>query len=295
VLEPFAEQFPGRFINVGVAEQNMVGVATGLADAGFLPFIYSIAPFAVLRPFEFIRNGPVLHRLPVRIVGVGGGFDYGLAGPSHHALEDVGALRMLPGLTLIAPADSAQACAALEQTWHLPGPVYYRLGTDDRVPVPGLRGRFELGRLQIVSRGSDIVLLAMGAIAHEVAAAGRLLSARGVGCTVAVVASLSPAPVADLERCLSRCRTALAVEEHYVNGGLGSLVAEVIAENGLDCRLVRCGVRKPADGLSGGPKYLCQAHALSRTALVRTALQALEAVDPRPESQRRLALSKKEQ
>src|SRR5262245_38381869 len=102
VLEPFAERFPARFINVGVAEQNMVGLATGLAEAGYLPFVYSIAPFAALRPYEFIRNGPVLHRLPVRIVGVGGGFDYGVAGPSHHGLEDVGVMRVQPGLTLIA-------------------------------------------------------------------------------------------------------------------------------------------------------------------------------------------------
>src|SRR4051812_22287055 len=89
-IEPFKDTFPERFFNVGVAEQNMIGIATGLAEAGFLPFAYSIATFAVLRPFEFIRNGPIMHDLPVRIVGVGGGFEYGHAGPTHHALEDVG-------------------------------------------------------------------------------------------------------------------------------------------------------------------------------------------------------------
>src|SRR5262249_21341178 len=94
VLEPFAERFPDRFFNVGVAEQNMVGLATGLADAGFLPFLYSIATFASLRAYEFVRNGPVFHRLAVRIVGVGGGFEYGPAGPTHHALEDVGVMRI---------------------------------------------------------------------------------------------------------------------------------------------------------------------------------------------------------
>src|SRR3954468_1576453 len=91
-LEPFAEQHPDRFFNVGVAEQNMVGLATGLAEAGFVPFVYSIVTFATLRPYEFIRNGPVLHGLPVRVVGVGGGFEYGHAGPTHHGLEDVGVL-----------------------------------------------------------------------------------------------------------------------------------------------------------------------------------------------------------
>src|SRR6476659_1180778 len=119
VVEPFAERHADRFFNVGVAEQNMVGLATGLAEAGFIPFVYSIATFASLRPYEFIRNGPILQRLPVRIVGVGGGFEYGPAGPSHHALEDVGAWRMQPDLLLIAPADFEQDGSALRATWNL--------------------------------------------------------------------------------------------------------------------------------------------------------------------------------
>src|SRR3954470_19977760 len=92
VIEPFAERHPDRFFNVGVAEQNMVGVATGLAEAGFLPFVYSIITFATLRPFEFIRNGPILQKLPVRVVGIGGGFEYGNAGPTHYGLEDIGVM-----------------------------------------------------------------------------------------------------------------------------------------------------------------------------------------------------------
>src|SRR5580700_2046408 len=99
-LEPFSDKYPDRFFNVGVAEQNMVGVATGLAEAGFIPFVYSIVNFAVLRPFEFIRNGPIAHKLPVRIVGVGGGFEYGTNGISHYGIEDIGVLRTQPGLTI---------------------------------------------------------------------------------------------------------------------------------------------------------------------------------------------------
>src|SRR5882724_5432233 len=114
-MEPFRERFPHRFLNVGVAEQNMIGLATGMAEAGFVTYAYSIATFAALRPFEFMRNGPVLHRLPVRIVGMGMGFEYGHAGPTHHALEDIGALRTLPGLSVIIPADPAQAYTAIEQ------------------------------------------------------------------------------------------------------------------------------------------------------------------------------------
>ena len=107
-LEPFANAFPDRYYNVGVAEQNMVGIATGLAEAGFIPFVYSIVTFATLRPYEFIRNGPILHHLRVRIVGIGGGFEYGASGFSHHGLEDVGVMRVQPAISIIAPADAQQ-------------------------------------------------------------------------------------------------------------------------------------------------------------------------------------------
>src|SRR5688572_30567919 len=131
VLDRFAGKYPERFFNAGVAEQDMMGIATGLAEAGFIPFVYSISTFAVLRPYEFIRNGPVQHGLPVRIVGIGCGFDYGLNGMSHYGLEDVGVLRCLPELTIIAPADADQARAAMLATWALPGPIYYRIAKDD--------------------------------------------------------------------------------------------------------------------------------------------------------------------
>src|SRR5262249_47021604 len=147
-LEPFADRFPSRFFNVGVAEQNMVGMATGLAEAGYIPFVYSIATFATLRPYEFIRNGPILHQLPVRIVGMGGGFEYGSAGSTHHGLDDIGVMRVQPGIAIIAPADHVQARNAVLATWRLPGPIYYRLGKDDHTEVPGLEGGFELGRAQ---------------------------------------------------------------------------------------------------------------------------------------------------
>src|SRR5882724_11531146 len=137
-LEPFADRFPDRFFNVGVAEQNLVGIATGLAEAGFIPFVYSIVTFASLRPFEFIRNGPVLHHLPVRVVGMGMGFGYGPSGATHYALEDVAALGTLLGLTIVIPASPGQAVTAIRDTQTLDGPVYYSLGKDDRITVPGL-------------------------------------------------------------------------------------------------------------------------------------------------------------
>jgi transketolase len=279
-LEPFSDRVPGQFLNVGVAEQNMVGLATGLADAGYIPFLYSIATFASLRPYEFIRNGPVQQRLPVRVVGVGGGFEYGTAGISHHGLEDVAVMRVQPGLTVIAPADHEQAGRALLATWGLAGPIYYRLGKDDHTVVPGLGGRFELGRATIVREGQDVLLISMGAITAEVAGAAELLAESGVGATVAVVSSLNPTPEADLLELLRQFSVAITVEAHYVSGGLGSVVSELLAENGTNCRLVRCGVRGVGDGRSGSQAYLQRLHGLDRNALAQTAIRALQSRHP---------------
>ena len=274
-LEPFAERYPDRFFNVGVAEQNMIGLATGLAEAGFIPFVYSIVPFAVLRPYEFIRNGPIQHRLPVRIVGVSGGLEYGTNGLSHYGLEDIAVMRVQPGLTVIAPADAAQARTAVAATWDLPGPVYYRLGKDDKAVVPGLEGRFELGKLQCVRDGSDLVLIALGSVATEAAAAAQALTALGVSCSLVVAASISPAPVDELAKLLAQHRIVLTVEAHYRVGGLGSLVAEVIAERDLRCHLVRCGVDSLPDGRIGSQRYLHHRYGLSAEKLVESAVAAL--------------------
>ncbi len=267
VLEKFADVHSDRFFNVGVAEQNMIGLGTGLAEAGFIPFLYSIATFAALRPYEFIRNGPVLHNLPARIVGVGGGFEYGSAGPTHHALEDIAALRVFPALTIVAPADFEQTRTALEATWDLPGPVYYRLGKNEKQTVPGLGGRFETGRAQSCRHGNDVVIVCMGGIAIEAAAAAELLAARGISVELVIVASVNPAPTEDLISILSRFSIAVTVEAHYISGGIGSIVAETIADNGISCRLTRCGVSTPADGRSGSEAFMNHLHGISRSGI----------------------------
>jgi transketolase len=275
VVEPFAERHPDRFFNVGIAEQNMVGLATGLAESGFIPFVYSIATFAALRPYEFVRNGPVLHQLPVRIVGTGGAFDYGTAGPTHQALEDVGIMRMQPGLAVICPADAQQTTSALHATWDLPGPIYFRVGKDETTSVTGLDGRFRLGRAELVRDGSDLLLLTTGSVAADTVAAAEALAGEAVSCAVLVVAALNPPPAGDLAAALGRFPVAVSVEGHYVTGGLGSLAAEVIAEAGLACRLTRCGVRRGTEGVSGSEGWLAAQHGLSVEGLVSSARDAL--------------------
>ncbi|MEX2552058.1 MAG: transketolase C-terminal domain-containing protein [Actinomycetota bacterium] len=276
VIEPFRDEFPDRFYNAGVAEQNMVGTATGLAEAGFIPFVYSIVTFASLRAYEFVRNGPIAHRLRVRIIGVGGGFDYGTAGFTHYGLEDLGIMRMQPGITVLAPADHRQAVAALNSTYELDGPVYYRIGKDESRLVEGLEGRFELGRADLVGEGEDVLLITIGSMACEVVEAAGRLSAHGVRCSVLVVSSFNPFPVDDLRQALSRFSIAITIEAHYAAGGLGSAVAEVIADHGIACRLVRRGVNETPLGVTGSSGYMSKFHGLASEGLADTVLRTIE-------------------
>jgi transketolase len=274
VLDRFATRFPQRYFNAGVAEQDMIGMATGLAEAGFIPFVYSISPFAVLRPYEFIRNGPVHHRLPVRIIGVGSGFDYGFNGISHYAFEDVAVLRCQPGMSIVAPADDDQARAAVMATWELPGPVYYRLGKDDYAAIPGLDGRFDVGRAQVIARGRDVLVVVTGTPTGEAARAAGQLAMRGLTATVAVVASIAPPPVDDLVALLQQHPVVMSVEAHVTTGGVGSLVAELIADHGLPCRLVRCGIVPRLDGITGSAASLMERERLTASHLADRATEA---------------------
>jgi transketolase len=277
-LEPFMDRFPDRFINVGVAEQNMIGIATGLAESGYIPFAYSIVTFATLRPYEFIRNGPVLHNLPVRIVGVGGGLEYGHNGASHWGLEDVAVMRVQPNMTVIAPADHEQTKKAVENTWDISGPIYYRLGKDDKTLVTGLNGKFTFGQLDIVQEGKDVLLISMGAISADTAQAIEELNLRGLSCGFAIASTINPPPV-ELDKVLSNYKAVITVEAHYKVGGIGSLVAETIAEKALNTLLVRMAVDGIPDGITGSQAFMYSCHGLSKENIVNTVLMTADKLE----------------
>src|SRR5687767_6918200 len=245
VLEPFAVAYPDRFVNCGVAEQNLLGVATGLAKSGFTPFAYSIASFAAMRPYEMIRNGPVLHKLPVRIVGIGGGFAYGHAGPTHFAVEDLSIGRAQAGLAVIAPADPGQTKSVMEALKTLDGPAYLRVGKGGNPEISGLNGRFAFGRPEVVLEGKDVLLIATGAISASAHEAATALSASGVSAACAVMAHLPFLPSPELVALLSRFKAVVSIEEGYTSGGLGALVAEAIATSGSGSKLAVLGLRIP--------------------------------------------------
>jgi transketolase len=278
-LEPFIERFPDRFFNAGVAEQNMMGVATGLAEAGFTPYAYSISTFASMRGYEFIRNGGVLHGLPVRVVGIGEGVDYGHNGMTHYALEDLALMRAQPGLAVIAPVDSAQVVPALRAVQELPGPAYIRLSKQS-FAVPGVGDQFGIGRAHQIAEGDDVVIVAVGGMAETAVACAELLAVGGMSVGVVAVSCVSPAPVEDLASALSSVPLVLSVEAHYITGGLGSLLAELIAERGLGCRLLRAGVETTPVGMSGSREYMHEQLGLSPERLAARVMRASRGSEP---------------
>ncbi len=276
VVEKFAAAFPDRFFNVGVAEANMMGLATGLALDGWIPYVYSIGTFASMRAYEQMRNGPVLHRLPVRVIGIGGGFAYGHAGPTHFSLEDLAILRAQPGLTVVAPSDPRQTTRALEETHALPGPVYYRLGKGGDPEIPGLDGRFALDQVESLGAGKGALVLTTGSMAVEVMAAVQDIPE----ATVGIVPVLNPAPAASLLQLAKDFDRILSVEEHYRQGGLGSLAAEVLSGAGRNVRFRTLAIDKAPQGLSGSRAYLLGQCGLDRRSIAHALRSLLQ--EPKP-------------
>jgi len=274
-IEPFANEFPDRFINVGVAEQNMVGMATGLAEAGFIPFTYSISPFSTIRPYEFIRNGPIAHHLPVRIIGVGGGVDYGIDGLTHYGLEDIGIMRTQPGISTIIPADAAQVRSALLATWDRSEPIFYRLGKGGQDQIPNLNGHFDFGKVDILNSGDDLIIFTIGNITKEVLSARDILMSRGIFPKLVLISSLSFEYPQEIAELISHYSLAISVEDHYVNSGLGSMISEIIAENNLMCKLIRCGFKTTLDGLTGSKNYIHKKNRLSSHELANTIMLSI--------------------
>jgi transketolase len=233
VLEPFADRFPERFVNAGVAEQNMLGVAAGLASCGKIVFAYSIGNFNTLRCLEQIRNDVCYHGLSVTVVSVGGGYAYGALGASHHATEDLAIMRSLPCMTVLAPGDSIETRLATKAITENPGPYYLRLGKAGEASVYKEQPRFQIGRAVEVRNGSDLTLIACGSVLDMTMKVANQLDDRGISARVISMHTVSPLDAESVLAAARQTKIILTLEEHSVSGGLGGAVAEVLAEAGI--------------------------------------------------------------
>lgn len=242
VWEDFMEAFPDRCINVGVAEQNMIGIAAGMALCGKTVYVYSIIPFATMRCFEQIRNDVCSHNLQVRIVGVGSGFSYAEQGPTHHSIEDIALMRALPNMCVVAPADPYETrCVVLESVGY-PGPMYIRLGKRGEPTVHKEGTQVSIGRAITVRDGYDATLISTGNILPVVLDAALLVAGDGISVRVISMHTVKPLDEEVVMKAAVETKAIFTVEEHSVIGGLGSAVAEVLAESRSSVRFKRVGI-----------------------------------------------------
>lgn len=233
VVEPFRDKFPSRFLNVGVAEQNMVGIAAGLALSGKKPIVYSIATFAVFRPFEFIRNDVCYQNLPVVIVGAGAGFSYPQYAATHQAIDDVAAMSALPNLVILNPGDPIETKSATLAALNHSGPVYLRIGKKGEPNIHESEPTFEIGRAITLQNGDDITVVATGNILENASKAVKILGVKGLSVRFISMPTLRPLDKESVRKAARETKLIATVEEGFEFGGLGTAVAEVLVERNV--------------------------------------------------------------
>lgn len=261
VLKPYFEQLPNQFTNAGIAEQNMTGVAAGMALCGKTVFTYSIGNFPTLRCIEQIRNDCAYPHANVKIVCVGGGFVYGSLGMSHQATEDIAMLRALPEVTVVCPGDLVEAAEATKAIAHTPGTVYLRLGRGGEKRVHDKIDNFQIGKaIKIREAKADfnkkVALFSTGAILDEVTEAAGILEKEGIGVEEYSFHTVKPIDKDVILDCANRCDYIVTVEEHNVIGGFASAVSEVITDSDENVRLIKIGLNDEYCSKVGNQKYL---------------------------------------
>ncbi|MCX5814634.1 MAG: transketolase [Proteobacteria bacterium] len=276
VLEPFAKEFPSRFVNMGVAEQNMMGVATGLALSGKIVFVYSIANFPIMRCLEQIRNDVCYHKANVKIVAVGGGLCYGTAGFSHYATEDLAIMRAMPGMVVTAPSDELEAAQITRIAITAPGPFYIRLGRNNEPIVHANPSELHLGEPVCLNQNSgEIALVSTGTLVSEVLQAAEMLKSFGIEARVLSMPFVKPIDHKRFLQFLDGCRLVLVIEEHTAFGGLGSAIAEILAEAALSIKFARIHLPEFINFI-GSQKELRQILGLDASSIAKRAIAFLK-------------------
>lgn len=276
VLDEFERRFPRQYLNVGVAEQNMTGVATGLALEGRIVYTYSIGNFPTLRCLEQIRNGPCYHGLNVNIVSIGGGFSYGNLGFTHHATEDLAIMRALPGMTVLAPCDVWEVSEATRAIAARPGPAYLRLDKS-KVQTNHTATPFRIGEMRRLREGKALTIVTCGGVASEAMYAADLLAGQGVDCRVLSAHTIKPIDSESLLLAAQETGGIVTVEEHAVDGGLGGAVAECCLANSLwPKKFKRLGLETAFTPVVGDQGYLRQLSGLTATFLSASILELLQ-------------------
>ena len=256
VFERFMEDFPDRYLNVGVAEANMIGVAAGLAMSDKIVYAYTMAHFLTFRCYEQIRLDLCYQNTNVKLIGSGGGLTYGSAGTTHHSIEDISIMRSLPNMCVICPGDPIETKYAIEASLKHEGPVYIRLGKNDPNVHEGNSINFQIGKGITLKRGNDLNILATGNMLESAKLAADRLEKEGINASVISMHTIKPLDVDLIEELAYSGEPMFTIEEHSIIGGLGSAVSEVLAE--LDCEVPfkRIGLPDEYSHIVGSQQYL---------------------------------------
>ncbi|MEG1529118.1 MAG: transketolase C-terminal domain-containing protein [Clostridia bacterium] len=267
---------PERLINVGIAEQNLFGVAAGLAKVGFIPFASTFAIFACLRGGEQVRTDCAYQKLPVKIIATHGGLSFGAAGSTHHCIEDFAIMRAIPNMTVVIPADAFETASAIKACIDIPTPFYLRVG---RGMEPLLHKseddyKFEIGKAMLLKEGHDVTIMACGVPTRDALIAGEMLEEQGVSAQVINMHTLKPIDQAAILDAAIKTRRIVTVEEHNVIGGLGDAVASVLAQSGKRCILTKIGIPDEF-GPIGKPEDLYALYKLSSQGIMETVMELM--------------------
>ena len=275
VFDSIRNNYPDNFINIGVAEQNMTGIASGLAMEGFKVYTYSIANFSTLRCLEQIRNDAAYHELNVNVVSVGAGFSYGPLGMSHHATEDIAVLRAIPNITILSPSTLMEARRATRTLARTDGVGYLRIDKSyfDDSGIDNLSD-FHLGKNRILKEGNDIALFATGGIVQEAMDAAEQLDLLGIKCRVVSCHTIKPLDRDSILHAIEETRGIITIEEHNINGGLGGAIAELCLENSIRPKFFkRIGLNDIFSSVVGSQKHLRAKYGMDSTAIINIVKQ----------------------
>lgn len=241
--ELIAREFPDRVINFGISENNQVTAAAGMAAVGKIPFVYTTGAFLAYRSYEFIRDDVCLQNRNVKIVGMGSGLSWSTLGATHHTTEDLALLRSMPNLTVITPASPKELISAVNAAYEIDGPVYIRMGMSAEKEIYDGDADFKVGENKVIRDGDDAVVFVTGSIISQLLEAADKLAENGKSISVVNVHTIAPLDKESIVSQVEKHTKVFSLEEHNVVGGLGSSIADVIAENGLNTKLVKIGLK----------------------------------------------------
>ena len=276
VFEKIKDQFPEQYINMGVSEQNMVGVSAGMALTGKNVFVYSIIPFIAFRPFEQVRNDICYQNLAVRLVGVGAGFSYSDAGFTHHAIDDYGVLMSLPNLTILSPSDPLEVIAHMKQLEQIKGPLYLRLGRNGDPVLHDKHNSLRIGKALEVSHGDDILFVTTGSILGKAMSIAKLLESEGYTVKILDYHTIKPFDNESLLNNINEKMLVVTFEEHLTKTGIFSIVAQLLVEHGITTKIISFGITDSVIHASGSKEYMLNQFGLNIQSMFERVKNALE-------------------